>query len=61
MNNNIINKIMAERQQKLIDGTCSQHKLTKQDYNNVSEWLFETFNSFDINVNRDEVVITIGI
>jgi len=56
----IINKIEIERENSSYV-TCSQHKITKKQYISIAEWLMQTFNSFQANVNNEEVIITIGI
>jgi CRISPR/Cas system-associated protein endoribonuclease Cas2 len=56
----IINKIEVERENSS-NVTCTQHKITKKQFISIAEWLTETFNSFQANVNNEEVIITIGI
>jgi hypothetical protein len=57
--------IIAERKVLKSTALSSNHQLSKKQYLEIATWLFDTFDSFQINYNKDDssepISLTIGI
>ena len=57
--------IIAERKVLKSTELSSNHQVSKRQFLEIAPWLFDTFDSFQINYNKDDssepISITIGI